>query len=370
VPTGLPRRPLRAAFPVVAAAAAVVLALSGCAASTDPAAEGNPGAPASAGTSDLLPAPEGTTQYPLTLTSWAGDTVLPERPERVAVIGFSTNFDVVEVLDVTPVYAITEESPWAWRDAAWLESIEYTDTATRRDETNFEAIAATNPDVIVALNYVWDEADFEKLAAIAPVIEYEEQQGDKADWRLGQLLVGEALDLEGAAQTAIDDADTAIASIADAHPEFVGKTATIGTDYGPESGFDYYTPTGGTAEGVLQDLGFTPNPLAENFVADPAISDENLGLLDADVLIVVYQNEAVRATREAQPLFAALSPVADGRYTSLASDDEAGLTLVTADGDEVDNATWVLRRGASALSLPWAVDVIANQWLAGIDLDQ
>lgn len=32
------------------------------------------------------------------------------------------------------------------------------------------------------------------------------------------------------------------------------------------------------------------------------------------------------------------------------------------------NAVWVMRAGASPLSLPWAVDVIADQWLAELDL--
>lgn|GEM_PF-1227031 len=364
-PSPLRHRPRRA-LPAVAAAA--LLALSGCAASSD-AASGDAASPdaASPATSSLLPAAEGVTEYPFTVTSWAGESVVEERPERVAVIGFSTNLDFVEVLDVTPVYTITEESPWAWRDPQWLASIEYTDSATRRDPVNFEAIAATEPDLIVALNFVADESDYAKLAAIAPVLEYGQKQGDKADWRAGQQLVGDVLDLGAAASAAVAAADEAVAAVAAAHPEFAGRTITIATDYGPEWGFDYYTPTGGTAEGILVDLGFAPNPLARSFVDDPTISDENLALLDADVLVAIYSDEQIRDTREAQPLFAAVPPVAEGRYVSLAYREGSDL-LLTPDGQEQENATWVLRRGASALSIPWAVEVIADEWLADVPL--
>jgi len=48
--------------------------------------------------------------------------------------------------------------------------------------------------------------------------------------------------------------------------------------------------------------------------------------------------------------------------------DFSQLTVKLSDGTEVGNAVWVLRRGASAASLPWATDVIATQWLAGADL--
>ncbi|WBU37587.1 ABC transporter substrate-binding protein [Homoserinibacter sp. YIM 151385] len=357
MPSAPPRR-RRIALPALAALAALVLA--GCAAPAD--AEGETAA------TSLLPAAEGTTSYPLEIDTWAGSTTLEERPERIAVIGFSTNLDVVEVLDVTPVYTMTEESEWAWRDPEWFASIETIDTATRRDPTNFEGIAATRPDLIIALNYVWEQADFDKLSAIAPVLEYEEQAGDQADWRAGQQLVGDVLDLGAAATTAIEEADAAIEEVAAAHPGFAGKTTTIATDYGAQYDFEYYTPTGGTAESVMLDLGFAPNPLAERFVADPVISDENLALLDGDALIVIYSDEETRQARESQPLFQAIPAVAEGRYASLAASPDNEL-LLDPEGQEFENATWVLRRGASAASLPWAVEVIADQWLAGVELE-
>lgn len=81
---------------------------------------------------------------------------------------------------------------------------------------------------------------------------------------------------------------------------------------------------------------------------------------------MIYNDEELRANRESQELFQALSPVREGRYVSLVYDGDE--SLVTADGRETPNIMWVMRRGASAESLPFAVDVIANQWFTDIDI--
>lgn len=60
-------------------------------------------------------------------------------------------------------------------------------------------------------------------------------------------------------------------------------------------------------------------------------------------------------------MFQAIPAVADGRYLGMNADvwdeerTETGM-----------NATWVYRRGASALSVPWAAEVLADKWLTGI----
>lgn len=324
----------------------------------DAAAEENP--------SSLLPEAEGTTEYPLTVDTWAGETVIEERPERIAVIGFSSSVDVLESLDVTPVYTLSEDAEWEWRDQEWFSQIENVDSATRSDPTNFEGIAAADPDLIIAVNWVPIEDDFDRLTEIAPVLAEEEFQADKLDWREPQRLVGEALDLSAAADESIVAAEDAIAETAVEHSEYEGKTITIAYDYGQEYGIEYYTVTGGTAEDVVLDLGFEPNPLAEEFTEDPTVSEENQALLDGDVLVMIYSDEDGRETREDSALFQELEAVQESHYASLAFNEDD--KVVSPDGTEKSNAVWVLRRGASALSVPWAVDVIADQWLDDVDI--
>jgi iron complex transport system substrate-binding protein len=348
--------------PVIALAA--ILTLTGCASTGDSGKEGA-AAPQSSGPVGLLPAAEGTTTYPLTLTTWAGESVLKQRPERIAVFGESPNLDALQALGVTPVYTITED-PYPWRDTAWVQKIEKVDTATRKDPINFEGIAATKPDLIIAVGALWEKTDFAKLADIAPVLDTKEQA--ETPWRDLQRLVGSTLDLAAAADKAVGTAEQAIAETARTHPQFAGKTITIGNDYGPQYGLSYFTAAGGIAEGILGDLGFKPGPNAAKFVQEDVVSDENQSLLDADLLVVVYIDEATRKAREAKPLFKALKPVSEGRYISLAAAKDDPNKVVDAAGKQLDNATWVLRLGASAVSLPWGVKVVADQWLAGAKL--
>ncbi|RAY16745.1 iron-siderophore ABC transporter substrate-binding protein [Actinomadura craniellae] len=343
-----------------AVALTALLALTGCASTED---EPNPASSRPAG---LLPAAEGTTKYPLTLKTWAGESTLQKRPERIAVIGMSPNLDALQSLKVTPVYTLTEDPVVGWRDKAWAQKIEKVDTATRRDDTPFEGIAAAKPDLIIAVGAVVDEAEFKKLADIAPVLETEKEE--EISWQDRQRLVGTTLDLAAAAGTLVTSAEQAIAAAAKAHPQFAGKTITIANDYGPQHGLSYYTVAGSITEGVMTNLGFTPNPNAKKFVDEDVVSDENLGLLDADLLVVVYASEAFRKTREAKPLFKALKPVTEGRYVALTLVEKDPTKVTNATGQQVDNVTWMLRMGASATSLPWGVKVIADQWLAGAKL--
>lgn len=346
------RSPIRRSSALLVAVVTVVMVLAGCASPAP-----TPEAPAAGATgTGLLPAGEGRTSYPLTLTTWAGESVIEQRPQRIAAIGFSTNMDVLEVLGVTPVYALTEETAWEWRDPAWVAGIETIDTTTRRDPINVESLAAARPDLIVALNSLADDGSFARLSAIAPVVEYGEQLGDQADWREGQRLVGQALDLSGAAETAITEAESSIAAVAAAHPEYAGRTVTIATEY--STGIEYYTVSGGTAETFMTGLGFAPNPLAENFVENPDVSNELVSMLDADVVIMSYLNDEIRQAREADGLFRRLPAVAENRYVAVVSEEPGSAS----------NVTWVLRRGASASSLPWAAEAIADTWLADVDL--
>ncbi|MGO1974595.1 MAG: ABC transporter substrate-binding protein [Propionibacteriaceae bacterium] len=234
-------RPRRTKGLLVAAVVAA-LTLTGCVATADE--------PSGDAVSDsLLPPAEGTTEYPLTLRTWAGETVLEERPERVAVVGFSANLDAMQALGASPVYTLGEAVEWPWRDVEWMSRIEVVDTATRSDPLNFEGIAASTPDLIIAVNFIEEQGDFDKLAAISPVLEAEQLvDGDKFEWQDTQQLIGDALDLGAAAQEIIAEAERTIDGAAEAHPEFEGRTMTIAYDY-TDYGMEYYSVAGGTVEG-------------------------------------------------------------------------------------------------------------------------
>lgn len=243
---------------------------------------------------------------------------------------------------------------------------ETVDTATRRDDVNLEGIAQTEPDLIVAFNSIDDDTTYNRLTDIAPVLDFEQKEGDQGDWREAQLAVGEALDLAEAAETAVSEVDDYIAQVKADNPQFEGKSLAMAVQY--DNGLQFYNPTGSTTEEIFTDMGFAPNEAGERFVDDNVVSNENLSLLDADVLIVVYTDAAARDEMENSDLFSSLSVVEDGGYLGLISDEEDVYAMVKADGTKVENPTWVFRRGASTLSLPWALDVLSEQWFSGLNI--
>lgn len=310
----------------------------------------------------LIPEAEGSVEYPMTLDTVHGEVEIDDRPERVAVMGHSANHDAVAVLGATPVYAAADRDiDFGWTDPAWLDSIE-TLEQRENDDLNLEGIAASEPDLIFIPNTVemFEDEDIERLSAIAPVLEAPEPvSGDQVDWRDAPRLLGHALDLGDRAEQAIAEAEAAIEATSAEHPEFDGRTTTLAYDYGEEFGIDYYTVADGTAEEIVTLLGFEPNPLAEQFIDEATVSEENQAELDADVLIMFYTDDATRQAREDSALFQQVPAVADGRYVAVVGEE---------DERAEDGAIWALRRGTSALSIPWTLDALAD-WAAEAELE-
>lgn len=324
--------------------------LAGCGAGG--AAPGGSGAETNAA---LVPAGEGATSYPLTLSTFAGQTVLEKRPQRVAVVGFSSNVDYVLALGVTPVY-VPKDVERPWQDQNVLAKVEVTGPP-RQQDIPYEQIAGVQPDLIVSFQST-DETVVNRLAEIAPVLDYQDQPGDKYDWRAAQRLTGAALDLPNRANGVVEDADRRIAEVAAEHPEFNGKSLTMATDYGKQYGIEYFTTSGSFAEKFFGSLGFAPGPNAERFRENPKVSEESIGLLDADVLVMGYSDSTIRADREKSAGFKGLTPVRKNRY----------LAEVVDSGEPGSQIVWVLRRGGSASSLPWAAETLGEE-LGKLDLD-
>lgn len=97
------------------------------------------------------------TEYPIVIKHALGETVIEEKPERVATVAWA-NHDVALALGVVPVgfsaanYGVQDESgmlPWTVEKLKALGEENpniYQDT----DGLDFEAISDSNPDVILA----------------------------------------------------------------------------------------------------------------------------------------------------------------------------------------------------------------------------
>lgn len=329
----------------LAASTAVVLsaliACAGCVPSS-----GNAEGPSSED-SALLPAAEGRTEYPLSLETPFGETVLEERPERVAVIGGLGDQESVLALDIAPVVG-SDSNVFPWQEDTRFPEIDvFVDPWA--DSFEFEALLASDPDLIVASTYGKLEDDFERLSSIAPMLAVE-RSGDYAwDWRELVRGVGEATDLSDAAEREIAETETGIVEAAQAHPEYDGHTVSIIINRGQEAGIEFVNVAGSPAEELLDELGFSEHPNVEELSRAEwgEVSIENIGLVDADALLVARHGghgtvEEATAWLEGNGLYQQLGAVQAQRVSYLDPSTETG-----------------------NLDLAWAFsypNVLANRW--------
>ncbi|MFT3799108.1 ABC transporter substrate-binding protein [Microbacterium sp.] len=314
------------------------LALAGCAADA---------APESTSAAGALPAAEGTTTYPLTLETAYGETVLDERPERIAVIGGLGDQESVLALGITPVVG-SDEVAYPWVADTGFADIE-TFVNPWADSFDFEALAAADPDLIVASTYGNLEGDYEKLTAIAPVLAVAPIADYAWDWRELIGAVGAATDLAARADEEIAATEQATTDAAAAHPEYAGHTVSVLINRGQEYGIEFVNVAGSPAEDLLTALGFAEHPNVEELSSFEwgDVSPENIGLVDADALLIGLHGgdgtaEEATAWMESNPLYQKLTAVQDGKVSYIEPSAQTG-----------------------SLDLAWALsypDVLSSRW--------
>lgn len=317
---------------LAAALAVAVLALAGCSAAADADA---PGA-----------AVDG---YPLTLTSPFGTTELADRPERVAVVS-AVDLDIALALGVVPViaprYGDAELEPWA-QDAldATGEELEFYDST---DGTDHAAIAAAEPDVILATSGWTLDEDYAQLSKIAPIVSFQGEDGlSSMTWAERTAEAAEALGLQDEGEQVVADVEEAFADARGAHPELEGKTFTYAVIHPAQITYESYADSDMS---FFEQLGLTQPATAEQFSAeDSAVAKENLDLLDADVLLVGYpfgdEGLLSRDALEADPLFQQIPAVTAGRYAVVGDEVASPLAYPTP-----LSQTWVLEQFVPVLA--------------------
>lgn len=341
----LSRRP-RARW--LAAATAAALVVSACGGDDDSSGDTTAPSATTAAGSDA-PATTGAAAtdgaFPVTFETEFGTTVIESKPERIVSVGY-TEGDLVLALGVTPIairdwYGDQPGGLWPWAaeaPAAQAGDIE----ALGSEELNFEAIAALDPDVIFAIGSGIERAEYDALAGIAPVVA--RAPGTTTfgtTWDEAQVMIGRALGLEAEAQALVDDVKGQIQAVADAHPEWAGKTASI-TSIGTDGSVAAFVD-GDNRGHMLTQLGFViPDEVTaaagESFYAD--LSGEQIEMVDTDLLLYTTYPTTDRAEVEAMPLFQSLAAVTEGRTGFV--DDALGGALGFS----------------STLSIPYALDAL------------
>lgn len=262
-------------------------------------------------------------QYPITIKHAFGETVIEEKPERVATIAWS-NHDVALALGVVPVgfsaanYGVQDESgmlPWT---KAKIEELGeknpniFQDT----DGLDFEAIADSNPDVILAAYSGITQEEYDTLSEIAPVVAYQENPW-VATWREQVTYNSMGMGMEEEGKQLIADTEKLIADKASAHPGIKGKKAAFVSVNGADlSKFYIYTPADPRGE-FLTELGMEYPESIISQITDPTsfyleVSAENADILNDVDIFVSYGNDQTLAALQADPIYGKIPAVERG----------------------------------------------------------
>lgn len=277
-------------------------------------------------TTDAGSGADGT--FPVTIEHVYGETVIESKPERVATIAWA-NHEVPLALGVVPVGMA--KATWGDDDndgvLPWVED-KLTelgaDTPVLFDETDgidFEAVADTEPDVILASYSGLTQEEYDTLSKIAPVVAYPEVAWGTPYEQMIEMN-SEALGLKAEGEQLIADlhtqVDDALAQNADLDGKKIAFTYFDPTDL---STIGFYT-TLDTRPGFFADLGFPTPAVVEEKSAGTTefyttISAEEADALDDVDLMVTYGDDTTLATLQADPLLSKIPAIAAGHVAIL-----------------------------------------------------
>ncbi|TYP90661.1 iron-siderophore ABC transporter substrate-binding protein [Blastococcus xanthinilyticus] len=288
------------------------------------------GLAACSSTSSAETTPESSEDWtPVTIEHALGTTTIEEKPERVATVQWA-NHEVPLALGVVPVGMAAANFgdddgngllPWVEERLEELDA----ETPVLFDETDgidFEAVADTDPDVILAGYSGLTQEDYDTLSDIAPVVAYPEAPW-ATPWQdmievnaAGMGMAEEGAELIESLEQEIDDA-------AAEHPELAGTATMFMThvDTTDLSEVSYYTPAD-TRAAFFEDLGLATPASITAASTDPdkfsgSISAEQIDTLGDVEMIVTYGDQELVDALEADPLLSQMPAVRNGSIVLL-----------------------------------------------------
>lgn len=288
--------------------------------------------------------------YPLTIEHKFGVTVIEQKPDRVASLDYNGADNLLE-LGVQPVTVRYWSGDYENSITPWAQPLLTTKPIVLRGDLDFEAIAATDPDVILAIWSGISAEEYEKLSKIAPVVAVPEGVGNYAmPWDDLALRAGLAVGELEQAETKVEKVRGYMAEVAARNPDWAGKTVSVAHLWDQ-------LPGAYTAEDlrvrIMTSLGFVNAPEIDK-IAKPGnfkvkFSEEELGRVDADV--VIWFMGGSREDVENLSLYPSLRAAKEGR--SIFTNDD----MASAFGY------------ASLVSLPYVIDLLEPKINAAIDGD-
>ncbi len=269
--------------------------------------------------------------YPIVVKHAFGTTMIEKKPVRIASVAWA-NHEVALALGVVPVGMAAANFgdddgdgvlPWVTERLKQLGA----ETPVLFDEgdgIDFEAVAATNPDLILAAYSGLSESDYQTLSQIAPVVAYPDAAWS-TDWRQMIRLNSTAMGLASQGDALINKIESEITETLAAFPQLKAKSALFVThlDAGDLSTIHFYT-TNDTRVKFFQDLGLV-SPKSVIAASEPgqfsgSISSERVDLFDDVDMIVTYGGQSLSAALKSNPLLSKLPVVKNDALVMLGRD--------------------------------------------------
>ncbi|MFP5336603.1 MAG: iron-siderophore ABC transporter substrate-binding protein [Actinomycetes bacterium] len=316
---------------LAALTAAVLVALTAC--SSGPAAETGP-------------APSADDAFPVRVEHAFGATEITEEPQRVVTWGWGSA-DAAIALGVVPVamaaqpYGGDAEGVLPWvRERLEADGEQLPEVLPDQQEPPIEAIAAAEPDLVLAPYSGITADEYELLSQVAPTVAYPEAPW-ATPWRETVEIVGASLGRAEAAEELLDDIDAQVAEQAEAHPELAGLSVAL--VFNAPDAFYVYKPADARVDFTL-DLGLTSAESVEALSNGDqtffyTLSRERLDELDSDVLVSYADTPEASRAFLSSPEAQLMEQVREGRVAEV-----VGTELIAA----VSPPT--------ALSLTWGLE--------------
>ncbi|UOQ61461.1 ABC transporter substrate-binding protein [Leucobacter rhizosphaerae] len=265
-----------------------------------------------------------------------GSTTITEKPKRIVALGWMTP-DIVAALGENPVGI---EEVWGAGESGyqpWFEEFvtaEYGETPEiipyAEEGPNYEAIKELEPDLILGLYTGISDIEYERLSEIAPTVPYIEAPWDPSTWEDMTRTVGAAMWENEKAEELVSETEELVTSLADAHPEFDGKSFVWGLTLN-EGGTDLgvyleYDPR----VRITESLGFESTSAMDSFLATAegdnwytGVSLENLYDVDAELFAAWGASVAEGEYTVQNKVVSRWQPIEAGSYVIYANDAEA-----------------------------------------------
>lgn len=255
--------------------------------------------------------------FPRTISHAAGETTIPQPPDRVVVLD-TGELDSMVALGIVPVGAVRAPVEDGLLDYLAPELGGVTELVGTIDEPNLEQIAALEPDLILS-SVLRHEDIYDELSQIAPTV-FTETVG--VAWKENLAVHAEAIGQEERAAEMLADYEARAAQLGERLEAELGELPTISVVRFLPGETRLYQKANfiGT---VLEDVGL-PRPESQD-VDEFAlvISEEQIELADGDVIFVTSYGPA-EETFEGEftdnPLWERLSAVQADRVFEVPDD--------------------------------------------------